>query len=148
MALKEKLAEDLKDAMKNKDVVRKNVVQMVRAGVLQVEKDNKVTLDDEGIIEVIAKQLKQRRDSLPDYEKSGREDLIATLKAEMDVLMKYLPKQLSKEELEVIVKDAVAETGASSMKDMGKIMATVMPKVKGRADGKMINEIVKAILSI
>lgn len=147
MSLKEKLAEDLKSAMKDKDIIRKNVVQLVRAGVLQIEKDNKVTLDDEGVLDVIAKQLKQRRDSLPDYEKSGREDLIAELKAEMDVLMGYLPEQLTKEELEVIVNDAVIKTGASSMKDMGKIMAEVMPKTKGRADGKVINEIAKAILS-
>lgn len=147
MSLKEKLAEDLKAAMKDKDIVRKNVVQLVRAGVLQFEKDNKVTLDDEGILEVIAKQLKQRRDSLPDYEKSGREDLIAQLKAEMDVLMGYLPRQLTREELEVIVKEAVTQTGASSVKDMGKIMSAVMPKTKGRADGKVINEIARAMLS-
>lgn len=147
MSLKEKLADDLKSAMKDKNVVRKNVVQMVRAGVLQIEKDKKVTLDDEGVLDVIAKQLKQRRDSLPDYEKSGREDLIAELKAEMDVLMEYLPAQLSKEELSEIVKQAVITTGASSMKDMGKVMAEVMPKTKGRADGKMINEIAKAMLA-
>ena len=147
MSLKEILAEDLKSAMKDKDTVRKNTVQMVRAAVLQIEKDKKITLDDEGVLEVIAKQLKQRKDSLPDYEKSGRDDLIAELKAEIDVLMKYLPEQLTKEELEVIVKEAVAQTGASSMKDMGKIMAAVMPKTKGRADGKMINEIAKAMLS-
>ena len=147
MSLKEILADDLKSAMKDKDIVRKNTVQMVRAGVLQIEKDKKVTLDDDGVLEVIAKQLKQRKDSLPDYEKSGREDLVAELKAEIDVLMKYLPEQLTKEELEVIVADAIKETGASSIKDMGKIMAFVMPKTKGRADGKTINEIAKAMLS-
>ncbi len=147
MSLKEILAEDLKSAMKDKDTVRKNTVQMVRAAVLQYEKDKKVTLDDEGVLEVVAKQLKQRKDSLPDYEKSGRDDLIAELKAEIDVLMKYLPEQLTKEELEVIVKEAIESTGASSIKDMGKIMASVMPKTKGRADGKMINEIAKAMLS-
>ena len=147
MTLKEKLADDLKSAMKNKNTVRKNVVQMVRAGILQIEKDKKITLDDDGVLDVIAKQLKQRRDSLPDYEKSGREDLIAELKAEMDVLMEYLPQQLTREELEKIVADAVAETGASTMKDMGKIMAAVMPKTKGRADGKAINEIAKSMLS-
>ncbi len=147
MTLKEKLAEDLKSAMKDKNTVRKNVVQMVRAGVLQVEKDNKITLDDNGVLDVIAKQLKQRRDSLPDYEKSGREDLIAELKAEMDVLMEYLPAQLTREELEAIVAEAVTATGASSMKDMGKIMAAVMPKTKGRADGKVINEIAKSMLT-
>ena len=147
MSLKEILAEDLKSAMKDKDIVRKNTVQMVRAAVLQVEKDKKITLDDEGVLEVVAKQLKQRKDSLPDYEKSGRDDLIAELKAEIDVLMKYLPEQLTKEELEVIVKDAIASTGASSIKDMGKIMSCVMPQTKGRADGKMINEIARAMLS-
>lgn len=147
MSLKDKLAEDLKTAMKNKNTVRKNVVQMVRAGVLQVEKDNKITLDDEGVMEIISKQLKQRRDSLPDYEKSGREDLIAELKAEMDVLMEYLPEQLTREELEKIVSEAVVSTGASSLKDMGKIMGAVMPKTKGRADGKLINEIARQMLS-
>ena len=147
MSLKDKLADDLKAAMKDKNVVRKNAVQMVRAGILQIEKDKKITLDDEGVLDVIAKQLKQRRDSLPDYEKSGREDLIAELKAEMDVLMEYLPAQLTREELEEIVGQAIAATGASSMKDMGKIMAEVMPKTKGRADGKMINEIAKAMLT-
>ena len=147
MSLKEKLADDLQSALKDKNVIRKIVVQMVRAGVLQIEKDNKVTLDDEGVLDVIAKQLKQRRDSLPDYEKSGREDLIAELKAEMDVLMEYLPKQLTRDELEEIVRQAVESTGASSMKDMGRIMAEVMPKTKGRADGKMINEIAKAMLN-
>lgn len=147
MSLKEKLAEDLKSAMKEKDIVRKNAVQMIRAGVLQVEKDKKVTLDDEGVLDVIAKQLKQRRDSLPDYEKSGREDLISQLNAEIAVLMEYLPEQLSEEELRQIVADAVASTGAQSLKDMGKIMAAVMPKTKGRADGKMINNIAKELLS-
>ena len=147
MSLKDVLADDLKSAMKDKDTVRKNTVQMVRAAVLQIEKDKKVTLDDEGVLEVIAKQLKQRKDSLPDYEKSGRDDLIAELKAEIDVLMKYLPEQLTKEELEAIVADAIKSTGASSMKDMGKIMSFVMPQTKGRADGKMINEIAKAMLS-
>lgn len=147
MTLKERLADDLKSAMKEKNIIRKNVIQFVRAGILQVEKDNKVTLDDKGVLEVIAKQLKQRKDSLPDYEKSGRDDLIADLKAEMDVLMEYLPKQLSRDELEVIVKEAIAETGASSMRDMGKVMAAVKPKTVGRADGRMINEVAKSLLS-
>lgn len=144
--LKDKLKDDLKSAMKDKDTVRKNVVQMIRSGVLQYEKDNKVTLDDDGILEVIAKQLKQRRDSLPEYEKSGRDDLIAQLKREMELLMEYLPAQLTHEELEVIVKEAVESTGAVSIKDMGKVMAAVMPKTKGRADGKEINKIARALL--
>ena len=147
MTLKERLADDLKSAMKNKDIVRKNTVQMVRAGVLQYEKDNKVALDDAGVLEIIAKQLKQRKDSLPDYEKSGRDDLIAELKAEMDVLMEYLPKQLTHDELEAIIKEVIAQTGAQSMKDMGKVMSAVKAKTVGRADGRMINEIAKILLS-
>lgn len=146
MTLKERLADDLKSAMKDKNVIRKNVVQMVRAGVLQFEKDNKVTLDDNGVLEIIAKQLKQRKDSLPDYEKSGRDDLIANLKAEMDVLMEYLPKQLTEDELCAIVKEIIAELGASSIKDMGKVMAAAKAKTVGRADGRMINEVAKKLL--
>lgn len=148
MSLKEQLAADLKAAMKEKNTVKKNVVQMVRAGVLQIEKDKLVALDDDGVLEVIAKQLKQRRDSLPDYEKSGREDLISELKAEIDILMTYLPKQLERAELEEIVAEAIAKTNAQSLKDMGKIMAEVMPKTKGRADGRAINEIVREKLSL
>ena len=146
MTIKEKLQIDLKDAMVSKDTIRKNVVQLIKAGVLQVEKDKRITLDDEGVLDVIAKQLKQRRDSLPDYEKSGREDLIAQLKREMELLMEYLPKQLSHDELVEIVKEAVLETGATTIKDMGKIMAAVMPKTKGRADGKEINLIARELL--
>ena len=147
MALKDQLMNDLKEAMKDKDVIRKNTVQMVRSAVLQFEKDNKTELDDNGVIEVIAKELKKRKDVLPEYEKSGRDDLIEGLNKEIETLLSYLPAQLSKEELEEIVKEAIAETGASSMKDMGKIMAAVMPKTKGRADGKEINAIVKEMLS-
>lgn len=146
MSLKERLLEDMKSAMKDKNVIKKNTVQMARAAVLQVEKDNKVTLDDDGILDIIAKEVKRRRDVLPDYEKSGRQDLIDDLKAEIEVLLQYLPEQLTEEELEVIVKQAVQDTGATSVKDMGKIMQEVMPKVKGRADGKMINGIVKKII--
>ena len=147
MALKEKLMEDLKAAMKDKDIVRKNTVQMVRSAILQYEKDNLCELDDEGVLDVIARELKKRRDVLPEYEKSGREDLIADMKKEIETLLAYLPKQLTSEELEVIVSEAIAAVGATSMKDMGKIMAAVMPKTKGRADGKMINAIVKEKLS-
>lgn len=146
MSLKERLLEDMKTAMREKDTVRKNAIQMTRSAVLQVEKDNKITLDDDGILEIIAKEVKKRKDSLPDYEKSGRQDLIDSLKVEIDTLTSYLPEQLSEAELEVLVKEAVQETGANSARDMGKIMQAVMPKVKGRADGRMINQIAKRLL--
>lgn len=147
MSLKETLMQDLKEAMKEKDTIRKNTVQMVRSAVLQFEKDNKTELDDSGVTDIIAKELKRRRDVLPEYEQSGRDDLIADINREIEILLAYLPKQLTREELEEIVSNAIVETGASSMKDMGKIMAFIMPKTKGRADGKEINSIVKEKLS-
>ncbi len=145
--LKEQLASDLKEAMKAKDEIRKNVVQMVRAGVLQVEKDKRITLDDEGVIEVIAKEVKKRKDVLPDFEKAGRADLIKATQREIEILLSYLPSQLTTDELDKIVSEAVKEIGASGMKDMGKVMSALMPKVKGRADGKAVNELVKKYLS-
>lgn len=147
MSLKDKLMDDLKAAMKDKDSVRKNAVQMVRASVLQVEKDNKVTLDDEGVIDVVAKEVKKRKDVLPEYEKSGRPELVDELNREIEVLMAYLPKQMSEEEIEALVVDAIAQTEAKSMKDIGKVMAVIMPKTKGKADGKVINQFVKKHLS-
>ena len=114
--LKEKLLEDLKDCMKEKNVVRKNVIQMVRAAILQVEKDKHIELDDKQIIEIIAKESKKRRDSLEDYEKSGREDLINEIKKEIEILTEYLPKQLSIEEVEMIVREVIESEGATSIK--------------------------------
>lgn len=147
MSLKEVLAADLKTAMKEKDLIRKNTVQMVRSAVLQYEKDNLKELEDDGILDVIAKELKKRRDVLPEYEKSGRDDLISDIKREIEILLAYLPAQLTDDELEEIVKKAIEETEAQSVRDMGKIMQRVMPETKGRADGKRINEIAKKLLS-
>ena len=143
MSLKETLMNDLKQAMKDKDTVRKNTVQLIRSGVLQIEKDKQITLDDEGVLDVIAKELKKRRDSMPDFEKSGREDLVAQLNEEIEVLLGYLPKQLSEDEVKAIVDRVVAELSASSMKDMGKVMAALAAETKGRADNKVISQYVK-----
>lgn len=145
--LKEKLLDDLKQSMKEKNELRKNVVQMVRAAILQIEKDKQIELDDNQIIDVIAKESKKRKDSLPDYEKSGRQDLIDNVKKEIGILAEYLPKQLSEEELEKIVVDVIAELGATTMKDMGPVMKAVKEKVGASADGKTINEIVKQKLA-
>ena len=145
--LKEKLLEDLKNCMKDKNVVRKNVVQMVRAAILQGEKDKQITLDDNQIIEIIAKESKKRKDSLVDYEKSGREDLINEIKEEISVLAEYLPKQLSTEEVEQIVAEVIKEENATSMKDMGKVMKAAKEKIGAASDGKTINEAVKKLLS-
>ena len=145
--LKEKLLEDLKNCMKEKNVLRKNVIQMIRAAILQVEKDKQIELDDNQILEIIAKESKKRKDSLADFEKSGREDLINQIKEEIAIISEYLPEELSKEEIEEIVKQVIAETGAQSMKDMGIVMKTAKEKIGPRADGRTINEIVKAYLS-
>ncbi|WP_101772726.1 GatB/YqeY domain-containing protein [Peptostreptococcus faecalis] len=143
MSLKVKLQEDLKSSMKNKDIVKKSVVTLIRSAIKQLEVDNRVELDDEQIIDIISKQLKQRNDSLIEFEKAGRQDLMDETKSEIQVLMEYLPQQLSEEELEVIVIDTISKVGATSMKDMGKIMSEIKPKVVGRADGRKINELVK-----
>lgn len=147
MSLKETLLQDLKVAMKEKNTIRKNTIQLVRAGVLQIEKDNHVELDDEGVLDVVAKELKKRRDSLPEFEKSGRTDLIDNLNKEIEVLLGYLPEQLTEDEIKKIVEETIAETGASSMKDMGKVMGAVSPKVKGRADNRVVSGYVKELLS-
>lgn len=143
MALKEQLLADLKASMKAKDTVKKSTVTMIRAAILQVEKDNKVELGDAEIQEIIAKQMKQRRDALDEFKKAERDDLIAQTEAEMRVIEAYLPKQLTQEEIEAIVDETSKETGAESAKDMGKIMGALMPKVKGLADGKLVNQIVR-----
>ena len=147
MSLKEQLFADLKTAMKEKDTLKKDTVQLIRSGILQYEKDNKVELDDEGVLDIITKQLKSRRDSLPDYQKSGREDLIEKLNKEIEILLGYLPEQLSEDEIAKIVEEAIAATGAASIKEMGKVMGIVNPKVKGRADMKVVGALVKKLLT-
>ena len=145
--LKEKLLEDLKNSMKEKNELRKNVVQMVRAAILQVEKDKQIEVTDQQIIEIIAKEAKKRRDSIPDYEKSGREDLISQIKEEIVILEEYLPEMLSPEEIEEKLKQIINEIGATSMKDIGMVMKTSKEKLGASADGKTINEIAKKLLS-
>ena len=147
MSLKEQLFADLKTAMKEKDTLKKDTVQLIRSGILQYEKDNKVELDDEGVLDIITKQLKSRRDSLPDYQKSGREDLIEKLNKEIEILLSYLPEQLSEEEIAKIVEEAIAETGAASVKDMGKVMGIATKQLAGKAEGKTISTIVKQLLA-
>lgn len=143
MSLKERLMLDLKESMKSKDKIRKNVVTMIRASIKQSEVDNRVELGDKEIIDVISKQLKQSKDAMIEFEKGNREDLVELTKLEIDILMEYLPEQLTEEELKVMVQEAIENVDAKSMKDMGKIMGYLMPKIKGKADGSMVNAIVK-----
>ena len=146
MSLKEQLFADLKEAMKQKDNILKDTIQMVRAGILQIEKDQKIELEDDGVIEVIIKEIKKCNDVLPDFEKSGRQDLIDELNHKLTILKSYLPEQLTVEEINEIVLYAIKETNASSMKDMGKVMSLVSDKTKGRADNKTVSEVVKKLL--
>ena len=144
--LKEKLLEDLKNAMKDKNINRKNVVQMVRAAILQVEKDKAIEVTDEQILEIIAKEAKKRKEAITDYEKGGRQDLVVQLEEEIAVLEEYLPKQLTKEEIETIVKQVIA-TGSSTMKDMGMVMKEAKAQMGTSADGKTISDVVKSLLA-
>ena len=141
MSLKEQLTEDMKTAMKAKEEGKQRlaVIRMVRSAIRQQEIDGngKQALDDEGVIAIISKEVKMRKDSLEEFKKGDRQDLVAQTEAEIAVLMPYLPQQLSEEEIRTFVKEAVEKSGASSQKDMGKVMGLLMPKVKGRADGKL-----------
>jgi len=125
MSLKDNIKEEKKAAMKEKDELKKNVVTMVRSAIKQYEVDNRVELDDEGVLEIIAKEVKKRRDAVPEYEKSGRAELLENLNKEIAYLAKYLPEQLSGEAVREIVANTIQEIGAAGMKDMGKVMSAV-----------------------
>lgn len=146
MPLKDILTEDLKESMKSKNKVKKDVVTMVRAAIKQREVDERIELSDADIIDIIAKQVKQKRDSIEEFQKGNRQDLIDLTNDEIKILLNYLPPQLSEEELEAIVKETIEETQAQTKKDLGKLMAVLMPKVKGKADGKQVNQIVAKYL--
>lgn len=144
--LKEELMQDLKNAMKEKNTIKKDTVQMVRAAILQIEKDKGIEVDDNKIIEIIAKEVKGKKDALIEFEKGGRNDLIEQTNKEIEILEKYLPKQLSKEEIKEKVEKIIKEIGATSMKDMGPVMKEAKAKIGAAADGRTINEVVKELL--
>ena len=144
--LKEKLMEDLKSAMKEKNINKKNAIQMVRTAILQIEKDKAIEVEDVKILEIIAKEVKTRRDSILEFEKGGREDLVKQAKEEIEALVGYLPKQLSKEEIKEKVSAIITKIGATSMKDMGAVMKEAKGELGASADGKTINEVVKELL--
>lgn len=147
MSLKETLMQDLKTAMKTKDKRTKDTITMVRAAIKQKEVDERVELDDDGVLKVLAKEIKERRGSIEEFEKAGRDDLVESTKAEIDVLMKYMPEQLSEEELEKLIRQVMEENNITEKKQMGLLMKNIMPKVQGRADGKAVNAIVNRILN-
>lgn len=145
--LKEKLLEDLKDAMKTKNVNKKNAVQMVRTAILQIEKDKGIEVSDEQILGIVAKEVKTRKDAIAEYEQANRGDLIEKANEEIKALEEYLPKQLTDEELVTEVKKVIEKLNATSMKDMGPVMKEAKATIGAQADGKRINEVVKSLLA-
>ncbi|MGI6698477.1 MAG: GatB/YqeY domain-containing protein [Clostridia bacterium] len=146
MTLKERLLSDMRTAMKQRDTVRKTVLSMARAAILQLEKDKRTELDDQGVMEVIAKEIKSRKEALEMFKQGGRQDLVEQNEKEIEILGEYLPPQLSESEIREIIKETIEKVGAAGMKDMGKVMGAVMPQVKGRAEGGTVNRLVKEML--
>lgn len=146
MNLSERLNEDMKQAMRSKDKFKLSTIRMIRATIKNQEIDLKRTLDDAEVLDILSREIKQRKDALQEFEKAGRDDLAETVKAEIVIVAEYLPTQLNEEEVKAIVQETIQETGASSKADMGKVMAALMPKVKGRADGKLVNQTVQQYL--
>lgn len=150
MTLKERLNADFKEAMKNKETVRKETISFVRAAIKQYEVDNREEIDDTGIAAILAKQVKMRKDALADFESAGRTDLVEAYNAEIEVLTEYMPKQLTADEIADIVKSTAADLGieaGSGKASMGKLMGATMPKVKGLADGNQVKVAVEQYLA-
>ncbi|MEY8367874.1 GatB/YqeY domain-containing protein [Anaerovoracaceae bacterium 42-11] len=148
MTLKEQLMADFKEAMKAHDETAKNTISLARAAVKQYEVDNREELDDAGIVAILSKQVKMRKDALADFERAGRTDLAEAYNAEIEILNRYLPEQLSREKIMEIVKETAAALGIEGGKqNMGKLMGPVMGKVKGLADGSVVKEVVMEFLA-
>ncbi len=146
MTIKTQLNESMKDAMRSKDEVRLRTVRMALAAVKQVEVDKRIELDDNAVMNLLQKEIKNRREAIEEAKKANRPDLIEANEAEIKVLQVFLPKAMPAEELRAIVQAAITETGASSPADMGKVMKTVMPKVAGRAPNDMVSAAVRELL--
>lgn len=146
-SIKNQLTDDMKTAMRAKDKARLGVIRLALAAIKQQEVDNRISLDDTAVLAVLDKMVKQRRDSLSQYESAGRDDLAQQEKYELDVLQEYMPAALAEEELEALIKEAISVSGATSMKDMGKVMNELRPRVQGRADMGQVSQKVKSLLN-
>lgn len=147
MGLKEDLMKALKEAMQNKDVLKKETITMLRAAILQVEKDDQKELTETEMQAIVAKEVKKRRESITDFEKGGRLDIVEQVNKEIEILSEYLPEQLSEQEIIDMVVTTISAVGATGMKDMGKVMGALREKTAGKADGKLVSDIVKAELA-
>jgi uncharacterized protein YqeY len=146
MSLKDQLTSDFIAATKARDEVRKNATSLLRAAIKQAEIDRRTTLTDEEVVGVLQKEAKSRRESIADAHKAGRADLVSTYEAELAVIEHYLPRGLSREELIELARAAIAEAGVSDLKQQGAVMKLLSPRTKGRADGKLVSDIVRELL--
>ena len=147
MALKERLTEDMKSALRNRETVRLGLVRMIRSQVKNREIAKGNELSDEQVVEVVSSLIKSRREALEFAVKGDRKDLVARAEEELEVLASYLPDQLSEEEIRSVVREAIDQTGGAGPGDLGRVMGAVMPRVKGRADGRLVNDIVRECLA-
>ncbi|MHB0886252.1 MAG: GatB/YqeY domain-containing protein [Bacillota bacterium] len=148
MTLKERLNEDMKTAMKEREAgkERLSVIRLIRAAVKNMEIERGHELSDEEVLEVLSREVKQRRDAVLEYQKAHRPDFVASLERETEIVLGYMPKQMTADEIRVLVKEVIAQTGVKDAKEIGKVMGALMPKVKGKADGKLVNQIVRELL--
>jgi hypothetical protein len=144
--LKKRIDQDLKDALKNKDSVRLNVLRMLKSEIRYKEIDLGSELSDDEVISVLSSSIKKRKDSIQQFEKGGRDDLVSNERAELDIIQKYMPEQLSEEDLYQIITRAIEEVNATDPSDLGKVMKQIMPQIRGKADGKIVNQLVSSRL--
>jgi len=146
MSIKDMLNQDMKTALKAGEKDRLSVIRMAKSAILYAEKEKLHELNDEEVIEVLFREVKKRKQDMEEYRRLGREDVAKSLEQEVAILSSYLPQPLTQEELEEIVRQTITEVGANGLKDMGKVMGAIMPKIKGRADGGLVNSLVKKFL--
>ena len=147
MSLKDRIQQDVKDAMRAKEKQRLATIRLITAAIKQREVDERIELDDEQVLMVLDKMCKQRRESISQFEKAGRDDLIAREASELEIIQGYLPEQLGEAEIAAMIDSVMADTGASSIKDMGKVMGQLKPKLQGRADMAAVSALIKSKLS-
>jgi uncharacterized protein YqeY len=148
VSIKDRLMEDMKSAMKAREEgkTRLSVIRLARAAIKNAEVDQMKELDDAGVIQVLAREVKQRRDAIAEYRNLGRHDAVKALEEEIAVLMEYLPEQMSEDDVKRVAMDVVREVGARGPADIGKVMGALMPKVRGKADGRLVNQVVRSLL--
>jgi uncharacterized protein YqeY len=147
MSLKDRLAEDLKEAVRQRDERRKSTIRLVRADITNAEIERGGELGDDEVLAIIAKQARQRRESVTEFARAGRQDLVDQEEEELQILLNYLPAQMSRDEIEIAARQIIADVGATSRAQMGEVMRRLMSQLKGKADGSLVNRVVREILT-